>query len=99
MPLSSPPACSFNVWVRGCEFVNGDNGLAITGTYTSSFADLVFRTTKSRGDFGAGHHGIALSHGADNLVSKYVAGWDGVPTIPFCSIYIGVRLALMKGYA
>ena len=60
---------SFNIWVRGCEFINGDNGLAISGAYTSSFLDIVFRTTKSRGRFGAGHHGIALSHGADNLVS------------------------------
>ena len=56
--------------MRGCEFVNGDNALAITGTYTSSFTDLVFRTTKSRGEFGAGHHGISLSRGADNLVTK-----------------------------
>lgn len=70
LPLPPSHTHSFNIWVRGCEFINGDNGLSITGTYTSSFVDIVLRTTKSRGKYGAGHHGIALSHGADNLVSK-----------------------------
>jgi hypothetical protein len=58
-----------NGWVRNVQIVNADCGFYSWGSVFTTVDGLSLYTTKSRGEY-AGHRGVWMERGSDNMIKK-----------------------------